>query len=95
MRGTGLRMLRAEPVKQGNQMRSVAGTVAPCAEAGVLGALAGVMGSLMALEVIRAITGFGEPLVGRLLLVDGLTMRFETMRYGWDETNSLNGIGAG
>ncbi|SEG40840.1 HesA/MoeB/ThiF family protein [Bosea lathyri] len=67
------------------------GTVAPCAEAGVLGAMPGVMGSLMALEVIRAITGFGEPLVGKLLLVDGLTMRFETLRYAWDEANSLNG----
>ncbi len=58
------------------------GTVAPCAEAGVLGALAGMMGSLMALEVIRAVTGFGEGLVGRLLLVDAMTMRFETLGYG-------------
>jgi molybdopterin-synthase adenylyltransferase len=58
------------------------GTVAACAEAGVLGALAGVMGSLMALEVIRAITGFGEGLVGKLLLVDAMTMRFETLTYG-------------
>lgn len=67
------------------------GTVAPCAEAGVLGALAGVMGSLMALEVIRAVTGFGEPLVGRLLLVDAMAMRFETMKYGWDPDNPLSG----
>jgi molybdopterin/thiamine biosynthesis adenylyltransferase len=67
------------------------GTVAPCAEAGVLGALAGVMGSLMALEVVRAVTGFGESLVGKLLLVDAMTMRFETMRYGWDAANPLNG----
>src|SRR6185295_4783872 len=43
------------------------GAVPACAEAGVLGALAGVMGSLMALEVIREIVGFGEGLVGRLL----------------------------
>ena len=71
------------------------GTVAPCAEAGVLGALAGVMGSLMALEVVRAVTGFGEPLVGKLLLVDAMTMRFETMRYGWDATNPLNGRSGG
>ena len=69
------------------------GTVAPCAEAGVLGALAGVLGSLMALEVIRAITGFGEPLVRRLLLIDAMTMRFETLRYAWDEKNGLNGRG--
>lgn len=67
------------------------GTVAACAEAGVLGALAGVMGSLMALEVIRAVTGFGEPLVGRLLLVDAMTLRFDTMRYRWDAANPLSG----
>ena len=58
-----------------------AGMIAPCAEAGVLGALAGVMGSLMALEVIRAITPFGEDLVGQLLMVDALSMRFETIAY--------------
>ena len=67
------------------------GTVAPCAEAGVLGALPGVMGSLMALEVVRAITGFGEPLVGKLLLVDAMTMRFDVMRYRWDPANPLTG----
>ncbi|WP_336486700.1 HesA/MoeB/ThiF family protein [Methylobacterium nigriterrae] len=67
------------------------GSVPPCAEAGVLGALAGVMGSLMALEVIRAVAGFGEPLVGRLLMVDTRAMRFETLRYAWDEANPLNG----
>ncbi|MEA1831751.1 molybdopterin-synthase adenylyltransferase MoeB [Methylobacterium durans] len=70
------------------------GSVPPCAEAGVLGALAGVMGSLMAMEVIRAFAGFGEPLVGRLLMVDARSMRFETLSYGWDETNPLNGHAA-
>mgnify|MGYP006271406561 FL=1 len=55
--------------------------MAPCAEAGVLGALAGVMGSLMALETVRTITPFGEDLVGRLLMVDAMTMRFETIYY--------------
>ena len=48
------------------------GAIPTCAEAGVLGALAGVMGSLMAMEVIREIVGFGESLVGRLLMVDAL-----------------------
>jgi adenylyltransferase/sulfurtransferase len=67
------------------------GTVPTCAEAGILGALAGVMGSLMAMEVIREIVGFGEGLVGRLLMVDARGMRFETMRYGWDEGNPLSG----
>ncbi|GJE60202.1 HesA/MoeB/ThiF family protein [Methylobacterium trifolii] len=70
------------------------GSVPPCAEAGVLGALAGVMGSLMAMEVIRAVAGFGEPLVGRLLMVDARAMRFETLSYGWDEANPLNGAGS-
>jgi molybdopterin-synthase adenylyltransferase len=68
--------------------------VPPCAEAGVLGALAGVMGSLMAMEVIRAVAGFGEPLVGRLLMVDARSMRFETLSYGWDPANPLSGTGA-
>ncbi|KQP09988.1 adenylyltransferase [Methylobacterium sp. Leaf99] len=67
------------------------GSVPACAEAGVLGALAGIMGSLMALEVIRAVTDFGEPLVGRLLMVDARSMRFETLGYAWDDANPLSG----
>jgi adenylyltransferase/sulfurtransferase len=67
------------------------GTVAPCAEAGVMGALAGVLGSMMALEAIREIVGFGEGLVGRLLMVDARAMRFETLRYARDPQNPLNG----
>ncbi len=70
------------------------GTVPACAEAGVIGALAGVLGALMALEVIREIVGFGESLVGRLLLVDAFTMRFETIGYNWDPANPLNGAQA-
>jgi adenylyltransferase/sulfurtransferase len=69
------------------------GSVPACAEAGVLGALAGVMGSLMAMEVIRAVADFGEPLVGRLLMVDARSMRFETLSYGWDPDNPLSGAG--
>ena len=67
------------------------GTVPACAEAGVLGALAGVVGSMMALELIREIVGFGEGLVGRLLMIDARAMRFETLRYAWDPANPLNG----
>ncbi len=67
------------------------GTVPACAEAGVLGALAGVVGSLMALEVIREVVGFGEGLVGRLLMIDARAMRFESLRYSWDPANPLNG----
>ena len=52
-----------------------------CAEAGVLGALTGVVGTLQAMEVIKLITGIGEPLVGRLLLYDALAARFDTIRY--------------
>ncbi|MEP9351467.1 molybdopterin-synthase adenylyltransferase MoeB [Xanthobacter sp. KR7-225] len=67
------------------------GTVAPCAEAGVLGALAGIAGSIAALEAIRAIVGFGEGLVGRLLMIDARSMRFETLSYAWDPENPLTG----
>jgi molybdopterin-synthase adenylyltransferase len=67
------------------------GTVPACAEAGVLGALAGVLGSMMALEIIREIVGFGEGLLGRLLMVDARAMRFETLRYEWDPANPLSG----
>ncbi|MBV9286439.1 MAG: molybdopterin-synthase adenylyltransferase MoeB [Hyphomicrobiales bacterium] len=74
------------------------GTVPTCAEAGVLGALGGVLGALMALEAVREIVGgFGdgdEGLVGRLLLVDAKAMRFETLRYAWDEANPLSGTRA-
>ena len=46
---------------------------------------------MMALEVLREITGFGETLVGRILLIDTRAMRFETMNYAWDPANPLNG----
>jgi molybdopterin/thiamine biosynthesis adenylyltransferase len=57
------------------------GLVPSCAEAGVLGALTGVVGTLQALEVIKLIVGIGEPLIGRLLLYDALAARFDTIRY--------------
>ena len=55
--------------------------VPSCAEAGVLGALVGVIGTLQAMEAIKLIAGIGEPLVRRLLMYDGLGARFETVRY--------------
>ncbi|ANV98923.1 HesA/MoeB/ThiF family protein [Bradyrhizobium icense] len=67
------------------------GTIPACAEAGVMGALAGMLGSMMALEAIREIVGFGESLVGRLVMVDARAMRFETLRYARDPQNPLNG----
>jgi len=57
------------------------GSVPTCAEAGVLGVLPGVIGSLQAMEVIKLVTGIGEPLVGRLLLYNALNVRFEIIRY--------------
>jgi len=68
-----------------------AGSIPACSEAGVLGALTGVVGALMALEAIRAVVGFGEGLVGRLLMIDARAMRFETLDYGWDPANPLSG----
>lgn len=68
-----------------------AGSIPACAEAGILGALPGVIGAMMALEVIREIVGFGRGLVGRLLMVDTRDMRFETLAYGWDADNPLSG----
>lgn len=57
------------------------GVVPTCAEAGIIGALTGVIGTLQAMEVIKLVTGAGEPLIGRLLMYDALTARFETIRY--------------
>jgi len=70
------------------------GTIPSCEEAGVLGALTGIVGSMMALEIIREIVGFGESLVGRLMLIDTQMMRFETIRYMHDPDNPLNGVNA-
>ena len=50
-----------------------------CAEQGVLGAMAGVMGSLAAVETIRALVPFGDDPAGKLMLVDALTLRFRTI----------------
>jgi len=67
------------------------GLLPTCAEAGILGALVGVVGSLQAIEVIKEIVGIGEGLVGRLLLYDARSARFETIRYAWDPANPLTG----
>jgi molybdopterin/thiamine biosynthesis adenylyltransferase len=53
-----------------------------CAEAGILGAVTGILGTLQAAEVLKLVCGIGEPLIGRLLLVDVLGARFETIAYG-------------
>ena len=56
------------------------GMVPSCAEGGVLGVLPGLVGTIQATEGIKLLLGVGEPLVGRLLLIDALTMRFRTVR---------------
>src|SRR3954447_26866503 len=56
------------------------GLVPSCAEGGVLGVLPGLVGTIQATEGIKLILGVGEPLVGRLLLIDALTMQFRTVR---------------
>ena len=57
------------------------GLVPSCAEAGILGVTTGVLGTLAATEAIKLICGIGEPLVGRFLLVDLLSLRIEEIRY--------------
>jgi sulfur-carrier protein adenylyltransferase/sulfurtransferase len=56
------------------------GLVPSCAEGGVLGILPGLLGVIQATEVIKLILGSGDPLIGRLLLVDALAMRFRELR---------------
>ncbi|MBO9313975.1 MAG: molybdopterin-synthase adenylyltransferase MoeB [Chloroflexus sp.] len=56
------------------------GLVPSCAEGGVLGVLPGVIGTIQATEVIKLLMGIGEPLIGRLLLYDALSMRFRELK---------------
>jgi sulfur-carrier protein adenylyltransferase/sulfurtransferase len=56
------------------------GLVPSCAEGGVLGVLPGIVGAIQAMETIKLILGIGEPLVGRLLLFDALSMRFRELK---------------
>ncbi|MCG3182205.1 MAG: putative adenylyltransferase/sulfurtransferase MoeZ [Planctomycetes bacterium] len=56
------------------------GMVPSCAEGGVLGVLPGIMGTLQALEVIKVLTGIGEPLKGRLQVFDALTFKFRELK---------------
>ena len=60
------------------------GTVLNCAEAGVLGVLPGLIGTIQATEAIKVLTGLGEPLSGRLLLWNSLTMTSRTLRFAAD-----------
>jgi sulfur-carrier protein adenylyltransferase/sulfurtransferase len=60
-----------------------------CAEAGVLGVLPGIIGSLQALEAIKVLTGLGDPLIGRILSFDALEMSFRTFKLRPDPTNHV------
>jgi sulfur-carrier protein adenylyltransferase/sulfurtransferase len=68
-----------------------AGLVPNCAEGGVLGVLPGIIGSLQALEVIKVITGVGDPLSGKLYTFDALSFQSRTFAIKRRDTNPLNG----
>ncbi len=67
------------------------GLVPNCAEAGVLGVLPGIIGSLQGLEVIKVITGIGETLSGRFFTFDALTFETRTFNINRNPSNPLNG----
>lgn len=67
------------------------GLVPSCAEGGVLGVLPGIIGSLQALEVIKVITGVGEPLSGRFFIFDALNFETRTFKIKRNPANPLNG----
>ena len=67
------------------------GTVANCSEVGILGAIAGVLGTLQATEVLKEILGVGDSMAGRLLIYDARACRFENVAIAWDPANPLSG----
>lgn len=67
------------------------GTVPNCSEVGILGAVAGVMGTLMATEILKEIIGIGETMAGRMLIYDARATSFMTVKVAWDPDNPLNG----
>jgi len=67
------------------------GVIPSCEEAGILGALTGIIGSIQAIEVIKEIVGIGDSLVGRVLMYDALSARAYVAKLPWDPANPLNG----
>ncbi|HEY8721433.1 molybdopterin-synthase adenylyltransferase MoeB [Pengzhenrongella sp.] len=67
------------------------GSVPSCATGGVLGALCGQVGSIMATEAVKLITGIGEPLLGRVLMLDALTARWSELTLRSDPLRSACG----
>jgi molybdopterin-synthase adenylyltransferase len=63
-----------------------------CEEAGVMGALPGIIGSMQAMEVIKELLGIGESLVGRILMYDALAARFFETKLAWSPDNPLTGV---
>ncbi|MFO1170489.1 MAG: HesA/MoeB/ThiF family protein [Hyphomicrobiaceae bacterium] len=68
-----------------------AGLIPNCSEVGILGAVAGVIGTLMAQEVLKELIGIGRSMVGRLMLYDARDTRFDELSVRWDPDNPLNG----
>ncbi|CDO46273.1 thiamine biosynthesis protein ThiF [Bartonella henselae] len=64
------------------------GTLSTCAETGIIGALPGVIGTLQAMEAIKLITNIGEPLVGKILLYNGLSAQFKVITYKRSDSNA-------
>jgi len=67
------------------------GMVPNCAEAGVLGVLPGIVGSMQANEVIKVITGIGEPLINKLMVFDALSYSFHNLKIKTQKDNPLSG----
>jgi molybdopterin-synthase adenylyltransferase len=70
------------------------GTVPNCSEVGILGAVAGVMGTLMATEILKEIIDIGESMTGRMLIYDARATSFMTVKVAWDPDNPLTGRAA-
>ena len=69
-----------------------AGLVPNCAEAGVLGVLPGIIGTIQATEALKLILGIGDPLVGRFLVYDALKMRFRELKLPKDPDCPVCGV---
>lgn len=67
------------------------GVVPSCAEAGIVGALTGILGTLQAMEAIKEITGAGQGALGRLVMFNALALRMDEISYRWSPKNPLNG----
>jgi adenylyltransferase/sulfurtransferase len=67
------------------------GTVAPCSQIGILGAVAGVVGTMAAMEVLKELLGIGSSMLGKLLIYDALHTSFQAINITYDPENPLHG----